>query len=91
MQTGLSLHSGLNAVDPVHYDGWDGALAACEFDAADMAELAAKRNFETTPLLGAKATAKAVVAAIRKAAKRLSGGDIFFITSPQISQLRGNL
>ena len=41
MAKGYSLHVGLNAVDPAHYEGWDGALAACEFDADDMAELAA--------------------------------------------------
>lgn len=28
---GLSLHLGLNRVDPAHYGGWDGALTACEF------------------------------------------------------------
>ena len=35
--TALSLHLGLNAVDPVHYGGWSGELAACERDATDMA------------------------------------------------------
>ena len=30
---GISLHIGLNAVDPAQYEGWDGALTACEFDA----------------------------------------------------------
>ena len=36
----LSLHIGLNAVDPKAYAGWSGPLAACEFDANDMAALA---------------------------------------------------
>ena len=29
----LSLHIGLNLVDPKHYGGWSGPRAACEFDA----------------------------------------------------------
>ena len=38
MGRGMSLHIGLNSVDPEHYQ-WDGALAACEFDATDMEAL----------------------------------------------------
>jgi hypothetical protein len=37
---GLSLHIGLNAVSPAAYGGWSGDLAACEFDAKDMAAIA---------------------------------------------------
>ena len=37
---GLSLHIGLNSVNPKHYAGWSGDLMACEFDAEDMAALA---------------------------------------------------
>ena len=40
MPKGISLHIGLNRVDPVHYGGWDGQLMACEFDANDMMDLA---------------------------------------------------
>ena len=29
---GVSLHIGLNSVDPKHYGGWSGDLVACEFD-----------------------------------------------------------
>ena len=36
MATGISLHLGLNAVDPHDYEGWSGHLAACEYDAKDM-------------------------------------------------------
>jgi hypothetical protein len=36
MARGVSLHIGLNRVDPAHYDGWDGTLNACEFDANAM-------------------------------------------------------
>lgn len=31
----ISLHLGLNLVDPAHYEGWDGPLSACELDAHD--------------------------------------------------------
>ncbi len=81
MAKGFSLHIGLNAVDPGHYGGWDGALAACEFDAKDMAAIAKKRGFdETTLLLTGQATVAAVSEAIQDAAKRLSKGDIFLLT-----------
>lgn len=80
MARGLSLHIGLNSVDPAHYDGWDGALNACEFDANDMRALAESRGFEPTVLLTTDATSAAVVAAIEGAAGALTSGDIFFIT-----------
>ena len=51
MTRGMSLHIGLNAVDPEHYRGWDGALYGCEFDAHDMEQLAESREFETRKLL----------------------------------------
>ena len=40
MASSMSLHIGLNRVDPAHYDGWDGQLTACEFDANDMRAIA---------------------------------------------------
>ena len=79
MARGMSLHVGLNTVDPNHYDGWD-ALAACEFDANDMESLAQSRGFETTKLLTGEATADAVLERIDSAAGELESGDIFFIT-----------
>jgi len=33
MPKGYALIIGLNEVDPVHYDGWDGSLKVCEADA----------------------------------------------------------
>lgn len=36
MAQGISLHTGLNVVDPAHYDGWSGPLNACEADAYAM-------------------------------------------------------
>ena len=51
MSKGISLHVGLNFVDPEHYDGWDGELQACEYDATDMEVLASSQGFATTKLL----------------------------------------
>lgn len=34
-----SLHIGINEVSAAHYAGWTGPLAACEFDAHDMAAI----------------------------------------------------
>ncbi|MEO8121416.1 MAG: hypothetical protein ABI606_19085 [Rhodoferax sp.] len=34
---GLALHIGLNSVSDAAYSGWSGPLAACEFDANNMA------------------------------------------------------
>jgi hypothetical protein len=80
MATRRSIHIGLNSVDPDHYDGWDGTLMACEFDADDMQKLAKSRRFKPTKLLTHEATADAVTAAIEKAANDLSEGDFLFVT-----------
>jgi hypothetical protein len=81
MAQGISVHIGLNRVDPGQYEGWDGQLAACEADAKDMAALAKKQGFKSSSLLlTTEATAKAVAAAILGAAKTLRSGDLFFLT-----------
>jgi hypothetical protein len=77
---GISLHLGLNEVDPAHYDGWDGALTACEFDANSMESIANSRGFETNKLLTKEATSDTVKEAIERAAEALDAGDFFFIT-----------
>jgi hypothetical protein len=78
--TGLGLHIGLNLVSAAHYGGWDGPLEACENDARDMAALAKSRGIKPAMLLTKKATRKAVLAALRGAAKALKSGDLFFMT-----------
>jgi metacaspase-1 len=81
MAKGISLHIGLNRVDPGHYEGWDGALNACEADARDMQALAKKQGFKSsTQLLTKAATVAAVNKEIAAAAKQLAKGDIFFLT-----------
>ncbi len=76
----LSLHLGLNSVNPAAYEGWDGPLAACEFDANDMAALAKSQGMKATVLLTKKATRGALLAGMRSAAKALKAGDLFFMS-----------
>lgn len=77
---GLSLHIGLNFVDPKHYAGWDGELAACEADADDMEAIAQSCGYESSKLLRGEATGVAVRDAIITAADKLRAGDIFLLT-----------
>jgi hypothetical protein len=80
MARGIAVTIGLNAVDPNGYEGWGGALTACEADARNMCDIARSRGFVTTTLLTRAATRGAVLSAIAGAAKTLKGGDIFLIT-----------
>lgn len=77
---GLSLHIGLNSVNPGHYGGWSGELAACEFDAKDMAALAGGRGMKASVLLTKDGTRAKVLAALRAASKSLVKGDFFFLS-----------
>ena len=76
----LSLHLGLNSVSAAAYEGWDGPLAACEFDANDMAALALGKGMKATVLLTKKATRAALLSNMRSAAKALKAGDLFFMS-----------
>jgi metacaspase-1 len=76
----ISLHLGLNAVNPAAYAGWSGPLAACEFDANDMATLATARGIKASTLLTKNATRAALLQALRGAAKTLRAGDLFFLS-----------
>jgi hypothetical protein len=80
MKAGVSLHIGLNRVDPDHYGGWDGRLCACEYDARDMEAIARTRGFAAELLLTRSATARRVTARIRAAARMLRRGDIFLLS-----------
>ncbi|MFJ3582430.1 caspase family protein [Streptomyces sp. NPDC090127] len=80
MPAGLSVHLGLNTVDPGRYEGWDGALVACENDARDMAALARAAGFADTVLLTPDCTVDQVTAALQEAAGRLAPGDVLLFT-----------
>jgi metacaspase-1 len=80
MPQGISIHVGLNEVDPSHYQGWNGKLVACEFDADDMQELAEANGFQTQKLLTKDATADALLAGVKDAGGKLRAGDILLLT-----------
>lgn len=81
MVKGISINIGINSVDPVHYQGWDGKLTACENDAKSMQDIAIKQGFQTNLLLTKKATADAILQAIAKAANDLDTNDFLFLTA----------
>jgi len=76
----LSLHLGLDSVDPKAYEGWDGPLEACENDARDMAAVAKAQGIKPTVLLTKKATRGALLQGLRAAAKALKSGDLFMLS-----------
>jgi hypothetical protein len=76
----ISIHVGLNEVDPKHYQGWNGKLVACEFDANDMEKLATERGFDSEKLLTKQATAGALTSALEKASQTLESGDTLLLT-----------
>jgi hypothetical protein len=80
MARGVSLHIGVNRVNPKHYAGWSGPLTACEADAEDMQLIATAKGYESQILLTDNATRDAVIAGIGNAANRLTSGDIFLLT-----------
>jgi metacaspase-1 len=80
MSRGISLHIGLNSVDPAFYEGWDGTLLACENDADSMNKIASNLGYEAHNLTTKKATRSAVTDAISDAAKTLNADDIFLLT-----------
>lgn len=77
---GISLHLGLNRVDPIHYMGWNGELVACENDARDMETIARSQGFIAQSLLTKAATSTALLGTIEKAAKELVEDDFFLLT-----------
>ncbi len=80
MAKGISLHIGLNIVDPQHYPNWPSVLSGSEHDARDMQKIAKKAGFVTELLLADGATRAKVIRSIRNAATTLSKDDIFLVS-----------
>ena len=80
MANGISLHIGLNVVDPDKYGGWDGRLLGCHNDAYAMQAIAQKLGYETNMMLDGQATAGRVANKIKQIAGQMAPGDIFFLT-----------
>ncbi|MGC1242327.1 MAG: caspase family protein [Chryseosolibacter sp.] len=80
MSKGLSLHIGLNFVNPDAYNGWDGALSGCINDANSMHAIAVSQGFQAEKLIDSQATASQVVSKISQIAGQLQAGDICLLT-----------
>lgn len=76
----LSLHIGLNIVDPNGYGGWSGELNGCINDAYSMQAVAESRGCAPLTLLNDAATAPAILNALLAAAGYLVQGDYFMVT-----------
>ncbi|MCE7980281.1 MAG: caspase family protein [Caldilinea sp. CFX5] len=80
MTQGISIHIGLNRVDPAAYNGWNGQLAGCVNDATAMQAIAQSCGYQSTLLLNEQATAAAVTEALGRAAQQLMDGDLLLLT-----------
>lgn len=80
MPKGISLHIGINKLNPKHYNGWSGPLNACEADANAMYAIAKSQGFEAQKLLTKAATRQAVVDYIMEAANTLQAQDILLLS-----------
>lgn len=80
MAKGQSLHIGLNHVNPVAYNGWDGELSGCINDARDMKAIADSLGYSSTIFTDSQATAPAVFRSINQASQQLESGDTFLLT-----------
>jgi metacaspase-1 len=80
MPNGYSLHIGLNAVDPDHYNGWSGPLNACESDARAMKNIADSMGYESMTLLTKDATRENLFMAAEGIKAKVKEGDILFMS-----------
>lgn len=80
MAEGMSLHIGVNRVNPEHYAGWTGQLRACEADAQTMARLCGAGGFNSKLFLTTAATRETILGETAKARQRLRAGDMFVIS-----------
>lgn len=75
-----SLHIGLNAVNPDHYNGWPGELNACVDDARCLAALCAQHGFRAEALFNEKAARENFGEAIADLATNSMPGDVVVIS-----------
>ncbi|MEZ5865425.1 MAG: caspase family protein [Geminicoccaceae bacterium] len=76
---GVSLHIGVDRVDPAHY-GSDLALPSCVNDAREMERIALGLGYDTARLENEMATTAQLIGFARNAAVNLFAGDAIFIT-----------
>jgi len=81
MSKSISIHIGMEYIDPEYYNGDDGKLETCGKDSLDMQDIAVAQNFESTQLLlNEDATRETVKKAIELVSKTLTSGDMLFIS-----------
>ena len=88
---GISIHIGLNYVDPNRYEGWDGKLLGAEYDAIDMARIADAKDYHYKTLLREEATYSNVKYEIERVTSDLKAGDIFLLSFSGHGGLMPNL
>lgn len=76
----VSLHIGVNRVDPAGYGGWSGPLSGCEADAETMESIARAEGLAVNTLRTAQATSHNVLGSIAQIAGALQAGDFFLLT-----------
>src|SRR6185503_6705626 len=80
MPLGISIHIGLDKIDPSHY-GTNGILPYCVNDAEALKNLAEGEHYSVRDFLtNEEATATKVLTALAAAADELEPGDILMIT-----------
>jgi len=79
MAKGVSLHIGLNKVDPSIY-GSEQALKAAVNDALSMSEIARSQNYTSHLLINEQATSDALTAFMLQQTSDLSRGDVVLLT-----------
>lgn len=80
MTKAISIHIGLNNVDPNAYNGWNQELFGCINDANAMQRIADSLGFLSIPILNEEATADRVISEIGQAAINLDPGGILLLT-----------
>lgn len=79
MSKGYAIVFGLNHIDPIHYNGWDGALPQPENDAAEIHKVATGIGLESKIILGNDVTRNNVINSIKEASRKLDEGDLLFV------------
>ncbi len=93
MPRGLSLHIGLNRVNPERYAGWEGPLASCEADMLAMRDICHATGFQTSILPTEEATRDGLISRLHGVRAALTSGDTFLISyaghGGQLRDIRG--
>ncbi len=76
----LSLHFGLNRVDPRAYNDWPGLLNACENDAVGLARVLTRRGFRARVACSGQCTQAAFINEVVRMAEAAQSGDLVIIS-----------